>query len=152
MTQRLAEGELDSTDNPYKVAIKSEIKDQYMMGDNILVAPMFEGENERKVILPKGKWFDFYDGKLVGENEVITVTPGLEKIPLFVRDGGIVPMRPIQRQAPKMGEKVDLIIRHYGTKEGEYTLYDDDGLSFDFEKGQFSKVNNQSKKRPERKT
>ena len=142
----LAEGELDSTDNPYKVAIKSEIKDQYMMGDNILVAPMFEGENERKVILPKGKWFDFYNGEFVGENEVITVAPGLEKIPLFVRDGGIIPMRPVQRQAPKKGEKVDLIIRHYGTKEGEYTLYDDDGLSFDFEKGQFSNVEIQVKK------
>lgn len=144
--QQVAEGELDSTDNPYKVAIKSEIKDQYMMGDNILVAPMFEGEKERKVILPKGKWFDFYDGKFVGENEVITVAPGLEKIPLFVRDGGIIPMRPVQRQAPKLGEKVDLIIRHYGTSEGEYTLYDDDGLSFDFEKGQFTNVEIQVKK------
>jgi len=142
----VAEGQLDSTDNPYKVAVESEIKDQYMMGDNILVAPMFEGEKERKVILPAGKWFDFYDGKYVGENEVITVAPGLEKIPLYVRDGGIIPMRPVQRQAPKLGEKVNLIIRHYGTKEGEFTLYDDDGLSFDFEKGQYSKVNIQVKR------
>ncbi|NNG11014.1 MAG: DUF5110 domain-containing protein [Arenibacter sp.] len=136
----MAEGELDSTNNPYKLAVKSEIKDQYMMGDNMLVAPMFEGEKKRKVILPQGKWFDFYDGSFVGENEVITVRPGLEKIPLFVKDGGIIPMRPVQRQAPGMGEKVDLIIRHYGTKEGAYTLYDDDGLSFDFEKGHYSMV------------
>jgi alpha-D-xyloside xylohydrolase len=144
--QNVIEGQLDSTDNPYKLAIKSEIKDQYMMGDNILVAPMFEGEKERKVILPKGKWFDFYDGKFVGENELITVAPGLEKIPLFVRDGGIVPMRPVQRQAPKPGEKVDLIIRHYGTEEGKFTLYDDDGLSFDFENGEFSEVEIKVKK------
>ncbi len=143
---KVDEGELDSTDNPYKTAIKSEIKDQYMMGDNILVAPMFEGERERKVILPKGKWFDFYNGEFVGENELITVTPGMEKIPLFVKDGGLVPMRPTRRQAPKIGEKVDLIIRHYGTMEGEYTLYDDDGLSFDFEKGQYSQVKIQVKR------
>ena len=55
-------------------------------------------------------------------------------------------MRPVQRQAPKLGEKVDLIIRHYGTSEGEYTLYDDDGLSFDFVKGQFTNVEIQVKK------
>ena len=55
-------------------------------------------------------------------------------------------MRPIQRQAPKIGEKVDLIIRHYGTQQGEFTLYDDDGLSFDFEKGQFSEVEIKVKK------
>jgi len=144
--QEILQGELDSTRNPYQMALKSEVKDQYMMGDNILVAPMFEGERERKVILPKGKWFDFYTGEYVGENKVITTVPGLEKIPLYVRDGGIVPMRPVQRQAPKAGEKVNLIIRHYGTEEGSYTLYDDDGVSFDFEKGQFSKVGIQIKK------
>lgn len=138
--QKKTGGNLNSTDNPYEIAVKSEVKDQYMMGDNILVAPMFNHQKERKVILPKGKWYDFYDGKYVGENEIITVSPGLEKIPLFVIDGGIIPMRPTQRQAPKNGEKVDLIIRHYGTSEGSFQLYDDDGVSFDFEKGLFSIV------------
>ena len=136
----VTEGALDSTDNPYKMAVKSEIKDQYMMGDNILVAPMFAGENERKVILPAGKWYDFYDGTYVGENEIVSVTPGLEKIPLFVRNGGIIPMRPIQRQAPQPDEKVNLTVRHYGDAEGSFVLYDDDGISFDFEKGAYSKV------------
>lgn len=133
-------GILNSTDNPYAMAIKKQVKDQYMMGDNILVAPMFEGETERKVILPAGKWYDFYDGKYVGSNEIIVVAPGLEKIPLFVRDGGIIPMMPVQRQAPAKGEMVDLEVRHYGTKDGSFKLYDDDGTSFDFEKGEFSKV------------
>jgi len=144
--QKSTEGKLESTKNPYEIAVKSEIKDQYMMGDHILVAPMFAGEKERNIILPKGKWFDFYDGKYVGENEIITVSPGIEKIPLFVRDGGIIPMRPVQRQAPKAGEKVNLIIRHYGMKEGNFILYDDDGVSFDFEKGDFSEVEIQVKK------
>ena len=138
--QQESEGTLSSTDNPYAMAIKREVKDQYMMGDNMLVAPMFEGETERKVILPAGKWYDFYDGKYVGSNEIIVVAPGLEKIPLFVRDGGIIPMMPVQRQAPGKGEMVDLEVRHYGTKEGSFKLYDDDGTSFDFEKGDYSRV------------
>ncbi|MFT7159302.1 MAG: alpha-glucosidase (family GH31 glycosyl hydrolase) [Bacteroidia bacterium] len=138
--EQVSAGKLSSTDNPYAVAIKKQVKDQYMMGDNILVAPMFEGDVERTVILPAGKWYDFYDGKFAGENELITVKPGLEKIPLFVKDGGIIPMMPIQRQAPKKGEIVDLEIRHYGKSEGNFTLYDDDGETFDFEKGQYSQV------------
>ena len=50
-----------------------------------------------------------------GDGEVITVTPGLNKIPVYVKDGGIIPMMKPMLHAPKAGEKVDLEIRHYGT-------------------------------------
>lgn len=131
-------GQFDATQNPYQMAIRKDIKDQYMMGDAILVAPMFAGEKTRNVILPKGKWYDFYTGVFVGENQIIQIEPSLEKIPLFVRDGGIIPMVPIHRQAPKSGQKWPLEMRHYGKSMGEFTLYDDDGKSFDYEKGAFS--------------
>jgi alpha-D-xyloside xylohydrolase len=131
-------GQFDATQNPYQMAIRKDIKDQYMMGDAILVAPMFAGEKTRNVILPKGKWYDFYTGVFVGENQIIQIEPSLEKIPLFVRDGGIIPMVPIHRQAPKSGQKWPLEMRHYGKSTGEFTLYDDDGKSFDYEKGAFS--------------
>lgn len=125
-------------ENPYAEAVAKEIKDQYMAGEYLLVAPMFTGQTQRKVILPKGKWYDFYTGAFVGDGQVITVTPGLDKIPVYVKDGGIIPMMPALLHAPKLGEKVDLEIRHYGEKANEYNLYDDDGETFDFEKGQFS--------------
>ena len=131
-------GQFDATQNPYQMAIRKDIKDQYMMGDAILVAPMFAGEKTRNVILPKGKWYDFYTGAFVGENQIIQIEPSLEKIPLFVRDGGIIPMVPVHRQAPKTGQKWPLEMRHYGKTTGEFTLYDDDGKSFDYEKGAFS--------------
>jgi len=125
-------------ENPYAVAVNKEIKDQYMAGEYLLVAPMFTGQISRKVVLPKGKWYDFYTGQLVGEGEVITVTPGLDKIPVFVKDGGIIPMMPVMLHAPQPNQKVDLEIRHYGQKPAQYKLYDDDGETFDYEKGQFS--------------
>lgn len=131
-------GQFDATNNPYQMAIRKDIKDQYMMGDDILVAPMFAGEKTRQVILPKGKWFDFYTGAFVGENQLIQIEPSLEKIPLFVRDGGIIPMVPVHRQAPKSGEKWPLELRHYGQAIGSFMLYDDDGNTFDFEKGAYS--------------
>jgi len=109
-----------------------------MMGDYILVAPMFAGETSREVYLPQGKWYDFYTGELVGENQKINITPALDKIPLFVKDGGIIPMIPTRRQAPKAGDILPLEVRHYGSAAGSFQLYDDDGVSFDYEKGTYS--------------
>ncbi len=132
------EGKLDATVNPYAMSVKKDIKDQYMMGDYLLVAPMFAGEKSREVYLPQGKWYDFYTGELVGENQMITVTPALDKIPLFVKDGGIIPMVSARRQAPKVGEILPLQVRHYGTISGSFQLYDDDGRTFDYENGAYS--------------
>src|SRR5258705_921191 len=68
----------------------------------------------------------------------MTITPGLSKIPVYVKDGGIIPMMPPMLHAPKAGEKVDIEIRHYGEKPGKYLLYDDDGETFNYEKGEYS--------------
>jgi len=139
-------------ENPYAEAILKEIKDQYMTGEYLLVAPLFTGQTSRKVMLPKGKWYDFYTGKYAGDGEVIIVTPGLSKIPVFVKDGGIIPMMPTALHAPAAGQKFELDIRYYGTKPGRYMLYDDDGETYDYEKGIYSwreiKVEPDKKGRP----
>ncbi len=128
-------GQLDGTTNPYGTATSKEIRYQYMMGEAMLVTPMFTGERSRQIILPKGRWYDFYTGELVGEEEIITVTPGLDKIPLFVKEGGIIPMIAARNQMPKPGEILPLEVRHYGEIAGEFRLYDDDGTTFDYELG-----------------
>ena len=133
-TDKKEEGTLSSTENPYAVATKKEMKDQFMVGDNLLVAPLFTGETKREVILPQGKWYDFYTGKLVGESQVIKIAPGLDRIPVFVRDGGIIPMA----STSEIKGKDNLIIRHYGQKAAVYKLYDDDGETFNYEKGEYS--------------
>jgi alpha-glucosidase (family GH31 glycosyl hydrolase) len=125
-------------ENPYAEATSKEIRDQYMAGSNLIVAPLFTGQTTRKVVLPKGRWYDFYTGAFAGDGEIITVTPGLDKIPVFVRDGGIIPMMAPRLHAPAAGEKVDIEFRFYGEKPGTYFLYDDDGETFDYEKGAYS--------------
>ena len=125
-------------ENPYLEAVNKEIKDQYMAGEFLLVAPLFKGQTERSVILPKGKWYDFYTGKFAGEGEIIRVSPGLAHIPVFVKEGGIVPMMPPLLHAPVAGQKFDLEIRVYGKTPGSYFMYDDDGKTFNYEKGDFS--------------
>ena len=131
-------GKTDLEENSYAEATSKEIKDQYMAGEYLLVAPLFTGQTTRKVVLPKGNWYDFYTGEYAGNGEVLTVTPGLDKIPVYVKDGGIVPMMKPMLHAPKASEKVDIEIRHYGEKPGKYLLYDDDGETFDYEKGSFT--------------
>lgn len=125
-------------ENPYEEALSKEIKDQYMAGEYLLVAPVFTGQTSRKVILPKGNWYDFYTGDYVGNGEIITVTAVLNKIPVFVKDGGIIPMMTPMLHAPEANQKVDLEIRHYGKKNSTSRLYDDDGETFDYEKGAYS--------------
>ncbi|MFL9484013.1 glycoside hydrolase family 31 protein [Chitinophagaceae bacterium LWZ2-11] len=131
-------GNANLEQNPYAEATSKEIKDQYMAGEYLLVAPMFTGQQSRKVILPKGNWYDFYTGAYAGNGEIITVTPGLDKIPVFVKDGGIIPMMPAVLHAPKAGEKININVRHYGKKNASYLLYDDDGETFNYEKGQYT--------------
>lgn len=138
MDEKMLQVSFDATNNPYALAIKKEVKDQFMVGNFLLVAPLFEGEKERKVILPKGKWYDFYTGEFAGEGEIISVSPGLDKIPVYVKDGGIVPMFPPIRQIDN--KQYPLEVRHYGNAPGIYDLYDDDGETFNYQKGEFVRI------------
>ncbi|HTN06260.1 TIM-barrel domain-containing protein [Agriterribacter sp.] len=133
-------GNLNSSDNPYETAIKQDIKDQYMLGDYLLVAPMFAGEKTRKVVLPKGNWYDFYTGRLAGNGAIIEIEPGLQNIPLFVKEGAIIPMIPPVLHTPRKNEILPLTVRHYGHTENSIQLYDDDGETFDYEKGAYARA------------
>ncbi|MBK8881102.1 MAG: DUF5110 domain-containing protein [Bacteroidales bacterium] len=124
--------------NQYYEALTKEIKTQYMTGEYLLVAPLFNGQTSRNVILPEGNWYDFYTGKFAGNGEIITISPGLSRIPVFVKDGGIIPTMQQALHAPSAGQKCNIEIRYYGSRPASYKLYDDDGETFDYEKGIYS--------------
>jgi len=124
----------------YAKAVSREVKDQFMVGRDIMVAPFFAGERSRKVVLPQGKWYDFWTGELVGGGEVITVddATGTGNIPVYVRNGGIIPMYPAITTVT--GEKLPVTIRHYGDASSTYELYDDNDLTYDYEKGDYIRI------------
>jgi alpha-D-xyloside xylohydrolase len=128
-------GKLDDAKNPYAEQKRLEVTDQYMMGPSILVAPVFTGQKERAIVLPIGNWFDFYTGEYAGNGETITIQTKLEEIPLFVKDGGIIPML---TSVDKNSTDQSLGVRLYGSKENTYLLYNDDGVSYDFELDEYS--------------
>jgi alpha-D-xyloside xylohydrolase len=67
------------------------VDDQYMVGDRMMVAPLFAGEPSRKVVLPDGSWHDFWTGEAVEGGNVLTVPASTEKIPVYIKSGSIVP-------------------------------------------------------------
>ena len=121
--------------DPNAITDVAEVKDQYLVGDVLLVAPIRPGAKSRRVVLPAGRWYDFYTGRFAGEHETIEVAPPVSRIPLFVRDGGLIPMIGERQFAPARDEVLALDVRHYGTSPGEAMLYDDDGETFDYERG-----------------
>lgn len=68
-----------------------QVDDQYMVGDRLLVAPLFAGENGRDLVLPGGNWHDFWTGKLLSGNQKIHVNRSQREIPVYVRENAIVP-------------------------------------------------------------
>lgn len=79
---------LDDADDPQLAMVD----DEYMVGDRMLVAPLFAGEAERKIVLPKGAWHDFWTGNAVDGGRSFTVPATTEKIPVFVKAGSVLPL------------------------------------------------------------
>ena len=127
----------DPTVNPYAPEAHAECDDEYLAGDSLLVAPLFAGESSRQVWLPAGAWYDFETGERFEGGRSHRVAPGLESIPVFVREGGIVPLMPSLPHAPRAGEAVPLEVRQYGPAPGTFRLFDDDGETFAYERGGF---------------
>ncbi len=109
--------------------------DEYMLGDSLLAAPMFTGEKSRTVRLPEGKWYDYQTGRYAGSSEAITIHPGLDEIPLYVKGGSAVPSIDPALGAEDL--KSSCHLRCYGPGPWTCSLYEDDGATFAFEKGAF---------------
>lgn len=111
--------------------------DQYLLGDDLLVAPMFAGETSRKVRLPKGKWYDYATGELVGEANTITITPKLDQIPLYVRGGAAIPTFADSTNVLKSLAEGKIKFRRYGDGPFRGLLFEDDCTTFAYEQGDY---------------
>lgn len=115
----------------------NNIDDQFMFGPFMMINPVAsEGITSRDVYLPAGQWYDFWTGELIEGAQTINTSAPLDRIPIFIKAGSIIPMGPEIQYAM---ESVDpLEIRVYKGSDGSFNLYEDEGDSYNYETGQYS--------------
>jgi alpha-glucosidase (family GH31 glycosyl hydrolase) len=114
--------------------------DVYLFGDQILVAPVYDKEAAtRRVYLPPGQWHDWWTGKAVAGGQTITCAVDLETMPLYVRAGAIVPMGPVKQYADEPSAE-PVTLRVLPGADGRFAWYDDDGISYQHEQGEFFRI------------
>lgn len=114
---------------------------QYMFGKAFLVAPVVQpGANLREVYLPESTaWYDFATGQYYPGGQRIMAKAPLDHIPFFVKAGSIIPIGPIvQYSAEDTNQKLE--IRIYEGADGSFTLYEDEGDNYNYEKGLCSSI------------
>jgi alpha-glucosidase len=114
---------------------------EFLFGRDFLVAPVVtEKVDAEDIHLPPGDWFDFWTAEKHSSKEQISLHPALSETPLYVRAGAIIPMQPVVQST---NEKPDgpLELRVYPGTDCHGALYQDDGLTFAYQKGNFLRVN-----------
>lgn len=118
-----------------------DIKDQWMFGSALMACPVGEYQKySREVYLPKQKgWYDFYTGAYHAGGQTIVADAPYDKIPVFIPEGAILPIGPeMQWSDEKKPELIDLYV--YAGKDGSYTLYEDEGTNYNYEKGKYAVI------------
>src|SRR5436190_4128331 len=118
-----------------------DVADQFMFGPSFLVSPVTEYKaRARQVYLPAGpSWYDFWTGAPSPGGTTVTAAAPYDRMPLFVRAGAIIPFGPEQQY---LGEKDAraLTLYVYAGANGQFSLYEDDGLTYGYEKRQFTRI------------
>ncbi|MGH9345458.1 MAG: TIM-barrel domain-containing protein [Terriglobia bacterium] len=120
--------------NDPKVA---HLRYEYMFGPAFLVAPVYEqGATSRKVYLPAGAdWYNYWTNERVHGGQTITAAAPIDTLPLFVRAGSIVPCGGPVESTDQVQKIVK--VRVYTGADSEFTLYQDDGKTYAYEKGSY---------------
>jgi len=116
-----------------------DMDDQFMFGPAFMACPVHTyKERSRDVYFPEGMWYDYYTGKSLSGGVSKTVEAPYERMPLYVRAGSIIPTGKLIQSTAE--EQKDLTVYVYTGTDGNFTLYEDNGVNYDYEKGEFSTV------------
>lgn len=118
--------------------------DQFMVGDSVIVAPIYRPNTEwRSVYLPEGEWIDYWSGERFAGQQHIHVHAPLEKLPIYVRAGAVLLEGPVRQYAEQEITADHVIASVYlqgRSGVSELHWYEDDGLTFAYEDGQWNKM------------
>lgn len=125
------------------------IVDQYLFGDGVMVCPVlhpmyFDSDSRpvsgvtrtRRVYLPRGNgWYDYWTNTYYEGGQWIEADAPMERIPLFIREGSVLPCTQFAQSTEELPSELD--IRIYAGKDCEFTLYEDEGDGYSYEQGEF---------------
>jgi alpha-D-xyloside xylohydrolase len=119
---------------PNDLAVR-DVNDEFLFGNSLLVSPVTQPKAAaRTVVLPAGDdWIDFWTGRMHRGGEKIEADASLDRIPIFVKEGSIVPMGPVVQSTAKVQDPLE--IRIYGGKDADFELYEDGGDGYAYEHG-----------------
>lgn len=115
------------------------IDDQFMFGPSLMVAPMIDGQKSRAVYLPTGDWYDFFTGEKLAGGREIQVAKSLDELPMYVKANTLLPLA-VPMNHVSADTVFEINVRVYGDHPADAVLYEDDGETYDFEKGAQSRL------------
>jgi len=119
----------------------NNIADQYMFGPSLLISPVYTYKQRTKELyLPEGQpWYNLYTGKSIEGGHTINSDVPYERIPVYIKGGSILPFGPaLQYTTEKKADTIALYV--YAGKDAEFTLYEDEGVNYNYEKGMYSTI------------
>jgi alpha-D-xyloside xylohydrolase len=116
------------------------IGDQYMFGPHLMVCPVYRYKaRTREVYFPANTgWYDYASNKYIEGGQVLTVDAPYERIPLYVRAGSVLPTSKLIQHTRET--QTDLTLKVYTGSNGEFILYEDEGINYNYEKGYYSTI------------
>jgi alpha-D-xyloside xylohydrolase len=116
------------------------LNDQYLFGPALMISPVTRYKaRSRSVYLPSGTWYDFWTGRTLSGGQRQDVDAPYDAMPVHVRAGSIVPLGPeLQYTTEKKADPLTLCV--YAGADGAFTLYEDDGLTYGYENGAYSRI------------
>jgi alpha-glucosidase/alpha-D-xyloside xylohydrolase len=121
-----------------KDSYAASLGNQYLWGADLLIAPVYQkGTATRNVYLPEGKWYDWWTNRVIKGGKTITRPVDLATMPIYVREGAIIPLDPVRQYAAEIINEPETL-KIYTGKNGSCMLYEDDGSSLDYLHGKYT--------------
>lgn len=121
--------------------VARSVADQYMFGPALLINPVHRHKaRSREVYLPGAAgWYDLYSGEHFEGGQVITASAPFERMPVFVREGSILPAGPeLQYAMQRLADPLTLYV--FTGADGTFSLYEDEGTNYDYEQGKYALI------------
>jgi len=110
---------------------------EYFFGKQMLVAPIIHASGQRTIYLPPGNWINYFTGQKYQGNHTFTAHFKVDQIPVFVRSGSVIPEQPSMPYTNAHPLNT-IVVNIFGPGHGTFKLYNDDGISFKFQKGKYA--------------